>query len=347
MLNMLDRRDDAIQCYDKALALRPHLGIAKLQKATVYLSMGRFAEGWELYESRWDGVFNEGVVRRYYQPRWDGEPVKGSLLIWGEQGVGDCCLFAGMIPDLKGCADTIWLEVEPRLVTLFQRSFPHVQVIANGEDMNGRPVDAHESLAGLGKFFRSSWGAFPRHDQGYLRADDRATAELRARVKTDGRTVVGLAWRSVKPAIHEPISAPLRDFEPFLRLPGCRFVDLQYGDTRAEREAVAREIGIEVEHMPDVDAINDIDRLAALVSACDVVITTSNSSAHIAGALGKPTWVMVPYSKSFIWHWFKDKQDSPWYPRVRVRHQQREQSWPDLIRSVSEDVSVRDALLAY
>ena len=337
MLSMLDRHDEAIQCYDKAL--KPHLSAAKWNKGLLYLSMGRFAEGWELYESRWAGVFDEKALRRYLQPRWDGDYVKGSLLIWGEQGLGDYILFSSMIPELKERADSIVLEVEPRLVKLFARSFPYVRLIPRAKELYTGPVDAHESLAGLGKFLRSSWEAFPRRERGYLFPDDGFAAKLRERLTADHRVVVGLSWSSIKPWLHEPISAPLCDFGALLQLSDCRFVDLQYGDTLAEREMVARETGVLVERLEDVDNTNDLDALAALISACDLVVTISNTTAHLAGALGKPTWVLVPYSKTRVWHWFKGREESPWYPCVRVIRQQRGQPWANLISSVVEEIS--------
>jgi ADP-heptose:LPS heptosyltransferase len=120
-----------------------------------------------------------------------------------------------------------------------------------------------------------------------------------------------------------------------LRSPGYRFVDLQYGDTAAEREAVERELGVRVERLADIDNTNDLDGLAALMSACDAVVTVGNTTAHLAGALGRPTFVVVPHGHARIWYWFRDKDESPWYPRVRVRRQQRGQAWPELVAAVA------------
>ena len=138
--------------------------------------------------------------------------------------------------------------------------------------------------------------------------------------------MVGLSWISKAPIGGEQKSARLADFAALLRSPGYRFVDLQYGDTGAEREAVERELGIRVERLPDIDNTNDLDGLAALMGACDAVVTVSNTTAHLAGALGRPTLVMVPHGHARIWYWFRDKDESPWYPRVRVRRQQRGQT---------------------
>ncbi len=150
--------------------------------------------------------------------------------------------------------------------------------------------------------------------------------------------MIGLSWVSRNPFVRAK-SAALRDLKAVLRLPNCRFVDLQYGDTRAEREAVAQEFGIAVERLPDVDTTNDIDGLAALIGACDAVVTVSNTTAHLAGAVGATTWVMVPHGHSRFWYWFRDYADSPWYPRVHVRRQSRGQPWSEVARAIASEAA--------
>ena len=119
--------------------------------------------------------------------------------------------------------------------------------------------------------------------------------------------MIGLSWVSKAPVGGASKSARLADFEALLRLPNCRFVDLQYGDTGDERAALARDLGIVVERLADIDNTNDLDGLAALMSACDAVVTVSNTTAHLAGALGRPTFVMVPHGYARIWYWFHDR----------------------------------------
>ena len=304
-----------------------------------HLSLGHFAEGWDLYEHRWAAMIGKWHRRPYPQPLWNGEPIDGVLLVWGEQGLGDQILHAGLIEELNGYANSLVVEVEPRLVQLFARSFPRVRVVGQQPQLYDGRLDAHLPMGSLGKYFRSSWEAFPRRQRGYLVADDTIAKSLRQRLATDSRIVVGLSWRSVNPAFGRSKSARLIDFASVLRRPGCRFIDLQYGDTLEERQAVSYDIGVVVERLDDVDNTNDIDALAALITACDIVVTVSNTTAHLAGALGKPTWVMVPYGHAGIWYWFKQKSDSPWYPHVRVKYQTSNQSWADLIATTIEEIS--------
>ena len=334
----LERFDEAIGTFDKVIALDPSAVAAKWNKSLLCLGRGRFEEGWALYENRWQGA--AGLVPRdYFQPRWNGRRVDGPLLVWGEQGLGDEILHSSLLPDLIGRTGSIVLEVEPRLAPLFRRSFPQVKVIGLAPELYSGPVAAQEPLGGLGRYLRPDWASFPKREHGHLVADEARTRALRARIAGDGRVVVGLSWISKAPIGGDQKSARLSDFAALLRLPGYRFVDLQYGDTGTERAAVERDLGIRVERLPDIDNTNDLDGLAALMCACDAVVTVSNTTAHLAGALGRPTWVMVPHGHARIWYWFKDCDESPWYPRVQVRRQQRGQAWAELIASVAEDVS--------
>ena len=308
------------QAYQKVLALAPADASARLNLGVLYLSRGRLAEGFEHYESRWTAGTGASV-RPYQQPRWNGDRVRGVLLISAEQGLGDQILHSSMIPEMTARA---------RLDRAGGRSSPGAPAgtvvprrggdRASNELYAGR-VDAHAPLGSLGRFLRPSLAAFPRREPGYLIADGGRAGELRRRLTADRRAVIGLSWISRNPEFGEARSARLRDFEALLRLPRCRFVDLQYGDTSAERAAVERETGIRIERL-DVDNTNDIDGLAALISACDLAVTVDNTTVHLAGALGKPTWVLVPHGPARIWYWFTEREeDSPWYPRVHVRRQ--------------------------
>jgi tetratricopeptide (TPR) repeat protein len=333
----LERFDGAIATLDRIVELKPDDVAAKWNKSLICLGLVRFQEGWPLYEHRWAGA--KGLVPRAYKgPRWNGGRVDGTLLIWGEQGLGDEILHASMLPDVVARTSAVVLEAEPRLAPLFARSFPSIKVIGSEPELYAGRIDAQEPIGSLGRFLRMSWSDFPRRERGYLVADAARTQALRQRL-ADGRFVIGLSWVSKAPVGGQSKSARLADFEALLRLAGCRFVDLQYGDTSEERAALARELGITVERLADVDNTNDLDGLAALMSACDAVVTVSNTTAHLAGALGRPTWVMVPHGFARIWYWFHDQSKSPWYPRVEVRRQQGGQPWAAVVASVAREVS--------
>jgi tetratricopeptide (TPR) repeat protein len=336
-LRVLGRNEEAMRAFERAVEIDPRSETGLIGAMALPMSLGDFLVGWANMERTREGGLIKGGPK-LPQPRWDGGPVRGTLLLWGDQGLGDQILYASMVPEIRDRADRIVLHVEPRLVSLFARSFPKVEVIGPLGLANVGAIDVQEPLAGLGRFVRPDWASFLKHRRAYLVADGERAARLRKQLKSDGQFVVGVSWRSTNPKIGREKSIVLHDFEPLLRLPGVRFVDLQYGDTSAERESIARELGIEVLHLDEIDNTSDIDGLASLIEACDAVVSVSNTNAHIAGALGKPVIVLMREKHGRLWYWFENREDSPWYPRVRVLSQARGQAWADLVRLVPQEL---------
>lgn len=336
----LGHHAEAIADYERALKLRPNDADSQMHMAFAELAMGNFASGWKRYEWRWKSA-KAAPARHASLPRWNGQQVNGAILAWGEQGLGDEIIYTGMIADLAKRAKSVVLEVEPRLTKLFSRSFPGMQVIGRGDALPTN-VTTQSPLPSLGQYLRPDWASFSRSNAGYLVADVDLVTRLRSRLSPNGEKVIGLSWVSKSPAFGQFKTAQLTDFESVLRRPNCRFVDLQYGDTLAERAALKQTTGINVERLDDIDNTNDIDGLAALITACDLVVTVSNTTAHLAGALGKPTLLFVPQSGGRLWYWFNDRHDSPWYPSMRVERQKVGQSWKDLVDASATQV---DALL--
>ena len=164
---------------------------------------------------------------------------------------------------------------------------------------------------------------------------------MRARL-SDGRKVIGLSWSSRNPRYEMSKSARLHDFAALLRLPGCRFIDLQYGDTQVDREAVEHDLGVPVERLADVDNTNDLDALTSLIKACDIVVTVSNTTAHLAGALGKETYVLVPSGRGRMWFWFSGRNDdNPFYPRAACHAAETETAMGGACRRISAKVAAK------
>jgi len=270
-------------------------------------------------------------------PRWNGEYVAGTLLVLARPGIGEQILNASMVPELASYADRVVIEIEPRLVDLFARSFPHLRVVpvGNGAHCN---ADAQVTMSSLPRRLRPDWSAFPVRNQGFLTPDKARTAVLRERFASNGRVVIGLSWKSRDRKFANARSALLLDFASILQVPNCCFIDLQHGDTHVERETAAREFGTAVERVDEIDTSRDFNGLAALMAACDIVLSVSNTTAHLAGAIGRPTWVFAPCGQARPWYWFEQCSDSPWYPYLRVKRQANGQSWADLIAASASEI---------
>lgn len=320
------RLAESIAAFDQAIAQAPGNADARKNRALAHLAAGNFAAGWADHAWRWQSRGFDSPRRDRGLPEWTGGP--GRVLAWGEQGIGDRLLLGAMLPDLLAAAGDVAVETEPRLVPLFARSFPKLEILPEGDPPAGSGFTSQIALGALGQHFRREENAFPTRTS-YLRADPARMAALRHRYTLAPDLLrVGISWRSGNAAFGRFKSAPLADWGPILAVPGVTFVDLQYGDTRDERRGLD---DAHLLHDATIDPLRDLDGFAAQVAAMDLVITTSNSTAHMAGALGIETWTLLPAGPGLFWYWFQNRDRSPWYPSMRLMRPARPGDWGDLI----------------
>ena len=338
----LKRYGDAAESFARTLAIAPDHAAAHFNLGACSLLLGDFERGWTAYESRWQYERAAPAGRHFAQPRWSGEYLDGVLLVWAEQGLGDQILFLSMLGDLAKHARALIVAVDARLVPLVRRSFPQVKAVPLDSSTPGLACDAQVPLGSIGRYLRRTWADFPENGSAaYLVADGRRSRELRSRISGGGEVICGLSWISRSGLSGRFKSMTLRELGPVLGMAGTRCVDLQYGDTREERgalEAAARERFV---HIEEIDNREDIDGLAALIGSCDVVVTVSNTTAHLAGALGAPVFLMLPYSRGRLWYWHEDRDDSPWYSSVRLFRQTAGRDWSGVIERVTRALAQR------
>ena len=342
-LYTLDRLDESIASFRRAIALKPEMPESHTNLGHILMMNGNLAEGWTEYG--WRSLCKDAPSkpRPFTQPRWQGEDLgDGKLLVWGEQGIGDEVLYGSMAADLAERGVNLVWECDPRLAEMVQRSYPAVTVV--GRTTPPHPLTADENILAqisttdLGQYLRASLAAFSKR-HGYLRADAARTAGYRARLLQGGgkRRVIGISWNSKNPDFSALKSSQLKDWASLWQAagPSTQFVDLQYGDTAAERAAAL----VDLAHLDDLDLYNDIDGVAALIGACDVVITVSNSTAHLAGATDIPMYVMVPGGTARLWYWGAGESGSPWYPKAKVFKQQSVHDWSAMIARIARQLA--------
>ena len=332
----LGRYDEAMTHHQRAVQVQPDYADGHYHLSLALLSLGHLKEGWDEYEWRWRAK-NRERKRDFPQPLWQGESLKGkTILVSAEQGVGDEVIFSGQVPDLIDAGAVVVLECDRRLVPLFERSFEGVECLPKENPpvaAAGRPDIDYQSPGGsLNQWLRPDVASFPGRPS-YLVADGEKRDALRRRYLADGGDfLVGIAWISKNPDIGEAKSMLLKDWRPVMDIPGTTFVDLQYGDTGEEREAFERDTGASILHDGDVDQMADLDAFAAQVAAMDLVVSISNTTAHMAGALGVPTWVML--NTAPLSCWLRDGETSHLYPSVKLLRQSSPGKWADVIAGV-------------
>lgn len=309
------RRAEALDLCQRALLQRPGDFLAHHNFGLMLLRAGRLREAWPLLEWRWRNP-ETPVPEKYLRwPRWNGRSADaGRVLLWPEQGIGDQLVFASLLPEFLSRFPAPILLADARLVPLLRRSFPTVEILPETPFPESLPAGITHQLpvADILPLLRPETPE-PAPPAGYLRADPSRVAAFRERYGRFGaQRVMGLSWRSGNPRIGGVKSLRLEEFLPVLRLPGICFVNLQYGDTRDELEALAREHGIMVHTDEDVDPLHDLEGQAAQVAALHGIVSVSTAVVHLACGLGVPSRVILPFERGLLWYWGEGGDASPW-----------------------------------
>ena len=326
--------DEAEAACRRAIQLRPDYADAHSNLALTLLLTGATAEGWR--EMEWRFQTKGRSLRPFPQPIWRGEDLTGrTLLVWGEQGVGDELVFFALLPELLARNARLVVECDPRLVPLLNRSLPQVEAVPRQTPPDPRclaaAIDFQIAAQSVAAQLRPTAPIAPLSP--YLRPDSSLVAELRRRYGGDqGTRLVGISWWS-RAATARQRSFALAQWRPILQVPGIRLVSLQYGDRREEIQAVSRELGVEIIHDGSVDPTADIDRAAAQIAAMDLTVTMDNSTVHLAAMLGAPAILLVPFLPS--WLTGLDGVSSPWSPGVRLVRQRNRGDWAPVIDQVA------------
>lgn len=330
----------ALRCFNFAAALGPPDAHTLWNRSLCYLSLGRIADGWEEYEWGWESGARSSR-RPFSFPVWDGtDPAGKTILVSMEQGLGDHIVFSSMIPDLVRAGAHCIVECEPRLVTLFARSFPGVEVVPLTLPPQPRTqepdIDLHTYAASLARWLRPSLEAFPQ-GRGHIAPDAERIACWRKRVSALGDGLkVGICWRSMMHTRARSLHyAELDQWGPILTTPGAHFVNLQYDQCEEELREAERRFGVRIHTWDDVDLRNDQESVAALISSLDLVISALTAVAQMGGGVGAPTWVLNRGTTDW---WELGTDRCPWYTSVRVFSCGVNDPWEPVIDRVASEL---------
>ena len=312
--------------------------VAKFNYGITNVTIGSFKEGWKYYEYRWKvSPGNKEIWPFEDKPLWKGE--KGSrVVLWREQGIGDDIIFLSLAPEVKKMCETLSVYVDPRLHSLCRRAMPEIDFFKDMEELKEVESDYHLPLGSVPGLIRNDISDFDRTVTGYLKADSQRVEALRKELGLDGKAVIGISWKSFIPTFQTK-SIPLRDMERIFTGLDIVLVNLQYGDIDEEVREFKETTGIDVLQCASVDNREDLDGLAALIEVCDLVVSTTNVTVHMAGALAKETWVLLPYVANF-W-WLLERTDSVWYPSSTLYRQPALDDWDSVYASIRKDLETR------
>ena len=340
-LEALGRVDDAIAGYRQAQALRPDFAPARWNEALALLRQGNFPDGWRLYEWRWQAVGRRALVRDFAEPRWWGDtPVDGrSILLHYEQGLGDTLQMLRYAPLLAARGARVLVEVPPSMATLAAtlpgRPPGSITVVVEGEPLP--PFDLQCPLMSLPLAFGTTLDTVPA-DVPYLQAPEPERVAWLSKLGRPKGQRIGLAWAGSagQTATMRQRSLPL----PLLldrllpALPGTtEFHSLQKDYGKGDAELLAADGRIR-DHAA---GLKDFAATAGLIAQLDLVITVDTAVAHLAGAMGKRVWVLLPCAADY--RWLLGRPDSPWYPTMQLFRQARFGDWPAVLAAVAAAVA--------
>jgi tetratricopeptide (TPR) repeat protein len=339
--------ETALADFSRAIALKPDFAVAYFNRAMASLMVGDYQSGWRDYEWRWKGDNGPIIkdVRYLAQPCWLGqESIAGkTILLHSEQGMGDTIQFCRYAKWVADCGAKVILEVQPPLHGLLAGVEGVFQVVTQGDP---RPAfDYYCPLMSLPLAFKTTLATLPARTP-YIRSDAQKALYWKERLGAKTKLRVGLVWsggfRAHQPelwAINDRRNVPLPKFA-LLKHPDIEFYSLQKGQPAESELAQLLARGWDGPHLTHFAAeLADFADTAALLEQLDLLISVDTSTAHLAGAMGKPVWILNRFDA--CWRWLMDRSDSPWYPSARLYRQESAGDWDGVIRRVASDLHAR------
>jgi Flp pilus assembly protein TadD len=326
----LARWDDALAAYDRALALQPGYHEARRNQALVWFARGEYRKAWPAFAARLE--CNDYARRQVDAPLWGGEPLAGrTLFVHAEQGLGDTLHFARYLPLAAQAAARVWFDPPPVLRPLLAQSGLADFLVPEGVPLP--PFDVHSPLVSLAAHLPDDRGE-PYWPGAYLSAEPGLVEHWRARLQSLPGFKIGIAWAGNSAYGYDHYrSTPLANFAPLAAIPGVQLIRLQRGAGHEQAALVGQQMQLidlgeelDVHHGAFMDS-------AAVMESLDLVISVDTSIGHLAGALGKPVWLALPFVGD--WRWLARGETTAWYPSTRLFRQQSLNDWPPVFADMA------------
>lgn len=330
------RWDEALDAFQQAAEVAPNYAEPRFERGIVRLLKGEFESGLEDYEARWDMRNGRKNRRQYRQPVWNGEPLDGqTLLVYTEQGFGDTFQCIRFAESAKERGARVVVECQPKLIPLLRSVAGIDQLVARGDELP--PFDRHIALLSMPRALGVRADFVPGKVP-YLFANPDLVERWRERLASIKGFRVGIVWQGSPTYLRDRTrSLPLAAFRPLAEIPGVSLVSLQFG--KGSEQLLLPDLGFSVATLPD-----DVDTTsgafmdtAAIVQNLDLVIAADTSINHLCGALGVPSWVLLHLSPD--WRWMLDREDSPWYPSVKLIRQRTYDDWQELLQRTANQLA--------
>ncbi|MBD41851.1 MAG: hypothetical protein CMI92_00165 [Pelagibacteraceae bacterium] len=338
----LRKFEEAEKWFQKGFKMDPHNITGHYNYSFYLLALQQYKKAWIEYEYRLKKplvILNDLSYENIKEKLWSGEKLTNQkLLVLREQGAGDEILYSSMYQDLTNINKNVVFETDPRLISLFKRSFK-INFIKD-KFYSKNDLDKFDKIifaGSLGKFFRKNINEFPKR-KNYLISNKEIVKKINTRLnKLNNNKKIGISWFSKNKRIGGGKSINLNEMKPILETKEATFINMQYDDHIKEINDFKNTTGIEIIDFKDIDKFNDFESLAGLIGSLDLFITVSNTTAHLAAALGKETWVMAPKNDSLLFYWNTGSNKTPWYSKVKIFP--KINKWDETIELVKSNLS--------
>ena len=325
--------EEAIEAYNKSLAIKPDYAEAHHNMSYACLAVKNFEQGFEKHEWRWKTKQFKTRYLKTKKPTWSGE-TKQRVLVWAEQGIGDEIIYSSIIPEIYATSSKVLVKCDKRLIPLFERSFSDdITYYSRDANVSEDEYDFHIPMGSLPLTFRKSLDSFKNSAPGFLKCNMARAESIKGQLLHEpGKKLVGISWKTKSPLRNSSTrNINLADLARALDNSKTQLVCLQYGDVTDEISAVKRDFGIDVIQFDKVDNKYDLDGLASLILACDQIVSTTNVTVHLAGALGVKVTALLPFAPRWIWG---DGSESFLYESVIPIKQKYHHNWNNVLDSL-------------
>ena len=335
-LQKLNRIDEAKLSYRRAIEINPDHIDAHYNLSLCDLMCGNFEDGWKGYEWRWSTKDFNSVPIKTTKPAWNYQKTEDRLLVWAEQGIGDHIFFGTLLSELIENAPNILVQVDRRLIPIFTRSFPNIKFYSDEIAIDESDYDIHVPIGSLGIHLRNNKEDFFKSKNTILISDSRRTQIIRQELSASRKLICGISWKSTNPITGPDRSLPLQKLASIFDPEKICLVNLQYGDITDDLNVLKSKSNIEFIQYEPVDNFNDLDGFASLIDACDFVVSIDNSTIHISAALGKKSFVLLPFAAE--WRWLIGHHDSHWYQYLKTYRQEKRDYWDDVLEKLKAEL---------
>ena len=332
--------DEAARAYEKALSLKPDYAEAHNNMGRLHWLNQNFNIAFELMEWRWRFKHDVSIGAKWdsARPEWNGE-YNTRVFVWKEQGIGDEIMLGSTLKELNSISIKVIVECDKRLIPLYSRSFPkEMKFLDDRHKLMDYEYNGQIAIGSLLNHFRQNLRDFRESSPGWLKADRRKTAAFRKKVReSKSDMIIGISWfTKSKLANADKRNLSIQLLANYLNCVPARYVNLQYGVTADDLSENSSKYGLHLNCIDELDLFNDLDGLAALISACDIVISVDNATVHLAGALGIDTRVLLPLTADE--RWGLNSIHSYWYDSVTLYRQGTLADWNDPLQRLMIDL---------